>query len=711
MSKKKKRNGKAPDSSQILRLLERSRRPVSLKHLLRSLPSRKPQAQALNNTLHLLEKKGTIVSLNQGQSFVLSRKLRHLSGKLELTSTGAGFVLPDDPGQKDIFISQSNLHGAWPGDRVKVALLPRTKGKNPEGTVLQVLDRELTQVLVFLTQKIGPGAFKAQAVEKSLRLVFEVNTALLRREPDLGDVLSVEHLEQISPGLFRAQAQEDLGPETRLSVQERIVKISRHIPQHFPASALKAAAELPDNPLPEEMAERRDLTHLPFVTIDGKEARDFDDAICVVQEGSQFLLLVAIADVSHYVAWGSPLDQEAEQRGNSFYFPCSVEPMFPENISAGLCSLLPDTPRLVMAAEMRFNQSGQRLKAHFYPAVIRSRGRLTYEQIKKGFLDKTEPEASHLKRHRPMLERAQELALQLKSLRTRRGSLDFDLPEAEFIFNSESSPQEVQAREHHFGHQIIEEFMLAANEAVAGFFTHNNLPCLYRIHPAPDTQKISELLGLLSSAHGLSLSEPFTNKKLQGLLQSAAGTHQEFLVNRLLLRTMMQAAYHTDNQGHFGLASEQYCHFTSPIRRYADLTVHRLLKAALGQGQKRSGLQKKLFKTAEHLNNQERKGVAAEREINKRLMILLLQETLGQHFPGIIASVTEDGLWVEFKQGLAEGFVRLSTSRLDSFELIPEEHRLRGARTGLSYQIGDQVQVQVINCSLSRLEIDLEIVS
>ena len=709
MNKKKKRSGKGLPADQILRLLDRSNNPLPLKRILRALSSRKHRSPEILHTLQTLEDAGTLLSLENKQSFILTRKLKQVRGTLEITSSGAGFVLPEKQNHEDIFISQSNLQGAWPGDRVTVALLPRSRGKNPEGTILKILERNLEDVLVVLQQSKGAQTFWAQSVDASLRLTFEVDTGPLQTQPDPGEVLMVDHLQQLSQGFFKARAKARLGLETDVPVQETIVKINHRIPRRFPAQAVQAAEDLPNDPQAEEIAGRQDLRELPCVTIDGEDAKDFDDAVCVRQESDGFRLLVAIADVSHYIRPGSPLDQEAEQRGNSFYFPCSVEPMFPEKLSAGLCSLVPNCNRLVMAVDMHFNKRGHRVKSRFYPAVIRSRARLTYRQVKGGLLEGPPPGDEDLAVHLPMLRQAAELASGLRRIRKQRGALDFDLPEPEWFLDSRNRPLDIQAREHGTAHQMIEEFMLAANEAVAEFLVDSDAPCLFRIHPEPDQAKIEQLFDLLSKTGLEGLPQTYAAGELQGLLHTVAGSRQEFTVNRLLLRTLMQAAYATDNQGHFGLASDAYCHFTSPIRRYADLLVHRLLKTALGLSPVHKGLLRKIPQTAEHLNTQERKGVAAEREISKRLLILLLRDTIGELYTGIIAAVAEKGFWVEFRQGLAEGFVRLDQLPDDTYELIQEEHRLQGKRTGRSYQIGDQVQVRLRNCSLARLEIDLSL--
>ncbi|MFW6216985.1 MAG: ribonuclease R, partial [Desulfohalobiaceae bacterium] len=541
-----------------------------------------------------------------------------------------------------------------------------------------------------------------------LNLNFMVQTQDLDFKPALGDVAVVQPGEQLDPGLCSGQAQEILGPEQELEVQERIVKLHHEIPTGFPDRVLKETEELPADPSQEELEQRKDLKQLQFVTIDGAKAKDFDDAVLVQADKQGFKLFVAIADVSHYVPVGSALDREAQHRANSCYFPNSVEPMFPEALSNGLCSLNPLRPRLVMVAEIDFNLQAEPLRQDFYPAVIQSQARLTYSQIKKALLDGEQGERVKLQEFMPMLERAMQLAQALHAKRRKRGSLDFDLPEPEILFSLQEDALDIRPKVQHFGHQIIEEFMIAANEAVATFLT-GKAPCVYRIHPEPDQEKLKALFELLrKTSFASELPEHTDPKSLQGLLQLVEDSELEFLVNRLLLRTMMQASYSPQNIGHFGLASECYCHFTSPIRRYADLVVHRSLKNALNKSSGKLGA-KKLSKLAEHLSKHERKAMAAEREIVKRLTVLFLQDKVGESFVGIISSITDFGFWVELTEVMADGLVRLSSLVDDYYIYWPKQYTLVGKNTGRMFNLGQKVMVRLSNVSLARQEIDLEL--
>jgi len=712
--KKKPGSGAKIDKQTLLNLFRSQSKPLSRKDIFHGLGAGKKDGPRIEAVLNQLLSSGSLIRLRGGRAFGLTEKMDLLKGTLEMTHSGVGFVLPDDRRRKDIFISPSNLNDAWPGDRVVAALLPGgRKGKNPEGRVARILERKLTVIPVVLMKKISASKFWGQPTDKKLPQNFIVDCKNLKDKPGPkpGLVVTVQADEKMDASLWKGTAQEKLGREDDVLVQERIVKINHAIPQDFPEKVLEAARSLPSDPDREELSRRKDVRGMPFVTIDGAKAKDFDDAICVTERKDGFTLHVAIADVSHYVLPGTPLDREARTRGNSSYFPQSVEPMFPSELSTGLCSLNPQVPRLVMVAGMDFSPAGVRQKADFYPAVIASKARLTYSQVKAALLDRDPEETNKIGSLMDMLGKAETLARILADKRKKRGSLDFDLPEPEILFNIHDESVDIRPKARHFGHQIIEEFMIAANEAVAEFLTHRNQPCVYRIHPEPDQEKLKALFTLLrKTSIGTDLPRETEARDLQTLLERVQDTDLDFLVNRLLLRTMMQASYSPENSGHFGLASPCYCHFTSPIRRYADLEVHRFLKATLQAEAPKHGA-KGLTKLGEHLSAQERKSMDAEREIIKRMTILALQDDIGQAYTGVIAGVADFGFWVELAEVMAEGLVRLSTLTDDYYVLWSEEHKLVGQRTGRTLTLGQKVEVRLANTSLAKLEIDLELIS
>jgi len=514
--------------------------------------------------------------------------------------------------------------------------------------------------------------------------------------------------------MWEGEITERLGPEIDVAVQEALVKSNHNIRTRFPSGSVNQAEALPREPSDADFKGRRDLTGLGFVTIDGATARDFDDAVLVERKNKGYRLWVAIADVAHYVAEGTPLDKEALERGNSYYFPRSVEPMFPERLSNGLCSLNPDVKRLTMVVRMDTDQSGLTRATEVFPAVIRSHARLTYTQVKEAVLDRDEGARKRIGPVLPMLELAEELARKINRLRSRRGSLDFDLPEPEIFFDPGGETTDIRPKVRSFANQIIEEFMIAANEAVAHFLVERNLPCLFRIHPQADEERLRNLFQLLSRTDkSIVMPKEMTPKKLQMLVASMRGTDKEYIVNRMLLRSMKQAKYSPDNEGHFGLASEEYAHFTSPIRRYADLVLHRLVKAALamegGGAPPPVPGRKRLYNVAGHLSGRERVAMDAEREILKRVTVLFMRDRAGETFNGVISHITDYGFFVELKEVMAEGMVRLSSMDDDYYTYWPKREMLVGERTGQAFTLGQTVEVVLDEVNLERLELNFSL--
>jgi ribonuclease R len=702
----KKRRTDGFDAAAVLRLFKSQGRPLSIKDILAGLGAAKLHKAKLLHMLDSLAESGRIIKL-QG-AWGLAESMRLFTGRLEIQRSGVGFVICDDKRRKDIFINPRDFGDAWHGDRVAVAIT-RQRGQSCEGRVARVLERENAVMPCRVERRIRQDMYLCRPTDPRHKHALLLEAPPGEAAPEAGDVFTLAAGEKLDYQLYAGTVVESLGKENDVAVQEKLVKLNHSIPGPFPSRCLEQAALLPEAPGEEDFAGRRDLRDMSFVTIDGAKARDFDDAILVERKGSGYVLYVAIADVAHYVPEGSPLDREAMERGNSYYFPQSVEPMFPEALSNGLCSLNPGVPRLSMVVETDYSADGVPGESRLYNAVILSKARLTYTQVNEAlFLDdqQTRRDIVHVL---PMLETAEKLARAIHERRVERGSLDFDLPEPEILFNLQGEAVEIRPRERHFGNQIIEEFMISANEAVARFLTERGAPLPYRIHPEPDPDKLETLFSVLRRTElGLSLPPQPTAKGIQQILAKAAGTEMEFLTSRLLLRSMMQAKYHTQNLGHYGLASECYCHFTSPIRRYADLMVHRGLKAAL------LGLEpplpaRKMQPVCDTISQRERVAMEAEREILKRITVLFLEDKVGQSFEGIISSLSDFGFWVELTDVMAEGLVRLSTLTDDYYALFPERQELLGHRTGRRYRLGQHVTVELTDVNLGRLEVNLKL--
>ncbi|HEY3278223.1 MAG TPA: ribonuclease R, partial [Syntrophorhabdaceae bacterium] len=440
--------------------------------------------------------------------------------------------------------------------------------------------------------------------------------------------------------------------------------------------------------------DRLDLRETAHVTIDGEFAKDFDDAVCVIKGRKGYTLYVSIADVSHFVPIDSSLDREAFERGTSIYFPGRVLPMLPKALSNVTCSLNPDEDRYTLTAIMDFDNSGAIIKTSFHKSIIRSHARLTYKQVENALITKDRNTRKELKPLLPMLTHMAALANLLTAQREQRGSLDFDLPEPEVLLDIEGGIKDILRAERLFSHRLIEEFMIAANEAVARFLAENKVPAVYRVHEEPEKEKLRDLEKLLAT-----LTVPHKGgvkdiKALRAILDTVRGKDYEFLINRVLLRSMKQARYSPQNKGHFGLASPCYLHFTSPIRRYPDLICHRVLKSFLDGGAAYKN-EKELEAMSIHLSERERIAMDAERELEDRIRVLFMKDKIGEEYEGIITHLTSFGIFIEPTEVFVEGIVLLSELFDDYYLFQEEKYRLIGRRTRKIYRIGDRVRIRV----------------
>ncbi len=704
----------------LLRLLSSAPHPLRRDELLRAGALPRRAKRQIEGLLYELAEQGRIARTPSG-GWASADRLKSLTGRYFVQGRGAAFVTPDAPPRsrasvQDIFIHPAQAGEAMHGDRVRVLLLPGARGKNPEGRVVEILERTLREVTVKMLNRLGE-AYLCKGADPRHDTFFRVDASALPAAPRRDDLLAVTPGERLASDLWAAKAQRSFGREEDAAVQERLVKLNHQAPADFPPRALEEAAALPADPLPDDWKGREDLTGLPFVTIDGITARDFDDAIFVERAGRGFCLRVAVADVSHYVRPGSALDKEAALRGNSWYFPLSVEPMLPHALSNGLCSLNPGAARLVLATEIIFDAKGLPGKTRFYPAVIRSAARLTYEGTQV-WLDAADapaapavsigasdivPPAAH-----DSLKNAAALAALLAAQREERGALDFELPEPEYEFDTEGRLAGIRRRQRLFSHRIIEECMIAANEAAARFLRERGVPVPYRVHPPPDPERLTALFRSLRAMEWAQALPRFPSARdIPVLLRAARGSPQEFVAGRLCLRAMMQAVYQPENEGHFGLASGAYCHSTSPIRRYADILVHRALAYALGMFAGPLIAGGKLVATADRLNRCERAAVEAEREISRRFAVLLLADRVGEEFEAVIASVLEFGFFAEFTTMPVEGMVRLMDLTDDFYDFDPDRRCLTGRATGRSFRLGQRLRVVLTEVHKGRLEITL----
>lgn len=642
---------------------------------------------------------------------------RVVEGRLRLTRDGKPIVVPDADGEPAIRIPAHALGGAWPKDRVAVRVERRRGGAPLYGRIVRVAERGIRAFVGRYISAGGRSYVRFRDREADLRLPAEIACGA---DPSPGDLVAVEVAEYPRQGEEGcARIVEVLGREHTMDTIIRAVTSARDIPTAFSEEALAEAAALPrvvrcggaEAPGGGRAGLRRaDLRGLPFVTIDGEDARDFDDAVCLVEQGGRLRLLVAVADVSHYVRPGSALDRDAYARGTSVYFPDRAVPMLPAELSEGICSLKPGVNRLVMAVEIPFSPDGRPGAPTFQPAVIRSRARLTYDEVHAFLAGEGGRRGEISAEIKEMLRRMELLAGRLALARSGRGSLDFEIPEARIVVEG-GIPVAVKALARWESHRIIEEFMLAANTAVAEFLAGRGTPFLLRIHEPPAEDRLEEFedaaARLLRRARVTDRRD--ASSRLKAWAAAARGGKYERHINMLLLRSLMLARYGAEEEGHFGLALSRYTHFTSPIRRYPDLIVHRALKAALGDASYRPYL-RALAETAAqagaHLSNRERAAMEAERDVAARAKAHYMSARAGCLFTGAISSVTRNGLFVALDDPFVEGFVSASSMVDDAYRFSEERGEWYGVMKGRRLAIGDRVRVRVRNADVDRGEID-----
>lgn len=661
----------------------------------------------LKNMLDDMVGDGEIVRL-QGNSYAMTGALKIVRGLISVHRDGYGFVTPEGGGE-DVFIPSKYLKGALHGDLVETTSgRSRMGGNKLDGRVVSVVERATSRV-VGRYEETRRGAIVIPE-DQRLNLVVEIPVKGRAQAQDGHQVVAELTSYPVGGRPAEGRIVEVLGWPDDPEVEVQSVIRRFDLPHIFEKDVLAEAEGIAETVATDELQGRVDLRSMANVTIDGETARDFDDAVALRREGDNFRLWVSIADVSHYVGKDSPLDREAYLRGTSVYFPDRCIPMLPERLSNGICSLNPQVDRLTMTAEMLFDRSGTMLDSSFYPSVIKSVARLTYTTVKQIIVDDDRELTDKNRLVSPMLLEMKELALIMMAMRKKRGSIDFDLPEPEIIIGLTGQTEGIVRAERNLAHQLIEEFMLAANEAVARFITSKDIAFLYRVHENPDPAKLQAFQEFVHGfGYEFALVEDKVNPlELQRLLLQADGRPEERMLNYALLRCMKQARYAAENVGHFGLASGCYCHFTSPIRRYPDLVVHRILKAALnlaeGSADRKAEKQlaiatERLGEVAEHTSKRERVAMEAERDVVEMKKMQYMQKHLGEEFDGYISGVTGFGFFVELDELFVEGLVHVTTLSDDLYNFVEKQHSLIGQHSKRVFRIGDQARVKVASVS------------
>lgn len=696
----------------LLNLIHTSEyRPLTLLELLRKLDLKPRGSRQLETILEELVNEGRVV-LNRNRCYGLPEKMDLVTGELDVHQSGYGFLLPDQIGATDVHIPATSMAGAMHKDRVIVRVEHRESGKQ-SGRVVRILERFHKRVLGLYRTGAASYGFVTPS-DPHLGHEFFVPAGMdLDAHP--GQVVEVEVLE------YPTETKGPVGKVSRVlgapadkGIDTEIIIREYNLRDTFPDAVLAELEQLPDEVRTSDRRGRRDLRKLLTFTIDPDTARDFDDAISISPDGDHWLLDVHIADVSHYVTPGSAIDSEAVARSTSVYFPERVLPMLPEKLSNGLCSLKPDVDRLAMTCRMRFTREGKPTGAEIFQSVIHSRFRLTYEIAGKLLAASDHQLMERYKPLLPDLRAFAKLAQAIRERRTQRGSLLFTLPETKIVLDDQWRMVDIRKEVSDLSHQIIEEAMIAANEAVAEYGEATDKPFVYRIHEVPDPAKVTTLAKLAATL-GIPWREVGapTPRAYQRILQHVQGKPEQMLVTTILLRTLKQARYHPENAGHFGLASRAYTHFTSPIRRYPDLMVHRFLKLYLSLNkptQETHALKGDVLEKATlHASSQERVAAEAESELVSWKKARFMQDHVGETFDGTITGVAPFGLFVEIEPYFVEGMVHVSKLGREYFLFDEAGFAMVGQGSGIAFRIGDRVRVKVSRVDDSRRQVDFEL--
>jgi len=690
----------------VLELLKRGNQPLVLRDFVRRLDLTHEEKRNLKVLLNEMTSEGQIIRI-KGRRYGLPSRTNVVVGRLQCHPDGYGFVIVEDGDQLDIFIKPRDLREAMHGDRVAVRIehLRKRRGKGREGRIVRVLERGTRRIV----GRFIPGDGFGRVVPDDDRYLFEVVIPKKHVTKAKEDQVVVVEITQY-PTIAR-------NPEGRIvhilgypgdpEVVPQVVIWKYDLPGGFPAPVVREAKAIPQGVRDEEMVGRVDLRRKVTVTIDGENARDFDDAVSIEEGDGGYTLWVSISDVGHYVKPGTHLDREAYRRGTSIYFPDRVIPMFPPELSNGICCLHPHVDRLTLTASLRFDAEGKLTECDVFKSVIRSDARLTYRTVRRILVDR---ETEEMERHEgllPSLEAMGGLCSLLAGGRRERGSLDFDLPEPEIILDLQGEAQEIIKAERNFAHQIIEEFMIAANEAIAVKLAQARFPLLYRVHEEPDVDKIRDFRRFVALlGYRLKMRRPHGPREFQHLLEEVRGKPLERLVNTALLRSMKQAHYSDKNFSHYGLALNCYTHFTSPIRRYPDILVHRQLRKMIEEKQ---CSREDISQEAQHLSQRERVAMEAEREILKRYRAKFMEERVGQQFDGFISGVTSFGFFVELQELFVEGLVHIGSLPDDYFLYDEKGYRLIGKHSKTIFRIGDRVRIVVDRVDPERQQIDFRL--
>ncbi|NQZ53837.1 MAG: ribonuclease R [Piscirickettsiaceae bacterium] len=700
-----------PSREFILELLKQNNRPLNRRSISKLLAIKgEQQTEALRRRLRAMERDGQLLR-NRKNAYGVVSKMNLITGRITGHPDGYGFLIPDEGGD-DLFLNDREMRIVLHGDRAIARITGVDRRGRKEGAIVEVIKHSNERIVGRLFVDAGISFLIPNNRRISQDILIPPNGLMDAKEGQIVEIEITEHPNRHRSPLGKVVTV--LGDHMAPGMEIDIALRAFDLPHNWSKEALEQADSFGSEIPVSENAERLDLRSLPLVTIDGEDARDFDDAVYAEKlESGSWRLWVAIADVSSYVQPNSPLDKDAKERGTSVYFPSQVIPMLPEALSNGLCSLNPKVDRLCMVCEMVINAEGTVESYQFHQAIMNSKARLTYTDVAAILVD---GDATLRQTHQgilPGLEAMYDLYKVMLNARGQRGAIDFELTETQFIFDENRKIKSIEPRERNDAHRLIEEFMVAANVCAAQFLLTNKIPALYRIHETPSEEKLTGLREFLGEL-GLSLgggSEPQPSH-YASLLKAASQRPDGHLLQTVMLRSMKQAVYSPDNVGHFGLALEAYAHFTSPIRRYPDLLVHRAIRHIVTKRKqsKWHHSHEDMIQLGEHCSMTSRRADEATRDVSDWLKCEFMQDHVGETHEGVISGVTGFGLFVELSDIYIEGLVHITALKNDYYQFDAAGHRLLGERTRKIYRLGDKVLVKVVRVNLDDKKIDLELV-
>jgi ribonuclease R len=691
-----------PDRDRILEWLRSIGVPITADELASRVKIAKRDRGAFHAAIESLVRAGDVL-VNRKDELLVAEKLDLVRGTVQGHPDGFGFLVPDAGGD-DLFLSPREMHKALHGDRVAARVTGVDRRGRQEGEIVEVIERVNREIVGRLHEERGVWFLEAENRRINQDILVPGGE---RGKAKPGEVVVVELIEQPSAHTEAVgRVKEVLGHATDAGIEIEIALRKHALPFEFSAEAERQAKRLPKDVRPAETKGREDLTHLPLVTIDGETAKDFDDAVYCERKGKGFRLLVAIADVSHYVRDGDAIDRDARERGTSVYFPRRVIPMLPEALSNELCSLKPAVDRLCMVCDMQIGSTGSITRYEFYPAVMHSRARLTYTDVWKWLSRPVTATTSQARELLPHLENLYALFKVLVKAREKRGAIDFDTVELALVFDDSGRIERIVPAPRNDAHKLIEECMLAANVCTADFLAKHEHPALYRVHEGPTPEKLKALRAFLqSSALSLGGGDDPQASDYAKLLSQIEDRPDYPLLQTVLLRSLSQARYRPENVGHFGLAFDAYTHFTSPIRRYPDLLVHRAITACLA-GKRYTPKDASWEALGVHTSMTERRADDATRDVEQWLKCWYMKDRIGETFDGTISGVAGFGMFVTLDGMSVDGLVHISELGRDYFHFDQVRHALVGERSGRVFQLAGRVRVTVARVDLDTTKID-----